>query len=242
MNFERLYINGEWVSPQSTERIKVENPASMYRFAAVPVATDTEVDAACRAAADAAWRWQESPLAARLTICEKMLAQLLTRKAEIVDIEIQELGAPSQMAEKVHFDFQVERMRTFMRLAQEIEFREELEHSTLYREPVGVVAAITPWNYPLGQVVQKIMPAILMGNTVILKPSQHTPLSVYYLVDAFHQAGLPKGVLNLVTGRGGDVGNVLASHPLVDMVSFTGSTTGGIEVGKHGLDSVKKFI
>ena len=95
MNFERLYINGEWVSPQSTERIKVENPASMYRFAAVPVATDTEVDAACRAAADAAWRWQESPLAARLTICEKMLAQLLTRKAEIVDIEIQELGAPS---------------------------------------------------------------------------------------------------------------------------------------------------
>ena len=241
MNFERLYINGEWVSPQSTERIKVENPASMYRFAAVPVATDTEVDAACRAAADAAWRWQESPLAARLTICEKMLAQLLTRKAEIVDIEIQELGAPSQMAEKVHFDFQVERMRTFMRLAQEIEFREELEHSTLYREPVGVVAAITPWNYPLGQVVQKIMPAILMGNTVILKPSQHTPLSVYYLVDAFHQAGLPKGVLNLVTGRGGDVGNVLASHPLVDMVSFTGSTTGGIEVGKHGLDSVKKI-
>lgn len=241
MNFERLYINGEWVEPASEARIEVENPATMRRFAAVPAATREEVDAAVRAAKAAAASWAASSMAERVGICEKMLAHFLTFKEEIVDLERQELGAPRAWAESVHFDFQAERIRTFIRLAPQLPLVEKLERSTLYREPIGVVAAITPWNYPLGQVVQKVMPAILMGNAVVLKPSQHTPLTVYYLVEAFHRAGLPKGLLNLVTGRGGDVGNVLATHPLVDMVSFTGSTTGGIEVGKLGLDSMKRI-
>ena len=118
---------------------------------------------------------------------------------------------------------------------------EKMAESTTYREPVGVVGCITPWNYPLGQVIQKIIPALLMGNTIILKPSQHTPLSAYWLVDAFEKAGFPKGVFNLVTGRGGEVGNALSSHPLVDMISFTGSTKGGVTVSKHALESVKRI-
>ena len=107
---------------------------------------------------------------------------------------------------------------------------EKMAASTTYREPIGVIGCITPWNYPLGQVIQKIIPAMLMGNTVILKPSQHTPLSSYFLADAFEQAGFPKGVFNLVTGRGGEVGDTLSSHPLVSMISFTGSTSGGVTV------------
>lgn len=130
-------------------------------------------------------------------------------------------------------------MLPYIDLAPDVPMVEKMPLSTTYREPVGVVGCITPWNYPLGQVIQKIIPAMLMGNTVILKPSQHTPLSSYYLADAFEKAGFPKGVFNLVTGRGGEVGNALSSHPLVDMISFTGSTSGGITVGKNALESVK---
>ena len=116
-----------------------------------------------------------------------------------------------------------------------------MEHSTVYREPVGVIGCITPWNYPLGQVIQKIVPAMLMGNTVILKPSQHTPLSAYWMAEAFEKAGFPQGVFNMITGRGGEVGNAMSTHPLIDMISFTGSTTGGITVSQQALNSVKRI-
>ena len=131
------------------------------------------------------------------------------------------------------------RTRSYIDLAPKVPLVEKMAYSTTYREPVGVIGCITPWNYPLGQVIQKIVPALLMGNTVILKPSQHTPLSSYYLAEAFEKAGFPKGVFNLITGRGGEVGNALSSHPLVDMISFTGSTSGGVTVGKKALESVK---
>lgn len=240
MEFERLYINGEWVEPASANRIEVENPATMEKFAKVPASTPAEVDAAVNAAAAAFETWQYSDLEDRIAICQRMLEIFTAKRDEIIDLEVAELGTPRQIAAANHFDFQVARMETYIRLAPEVPLMERLEESTLYREPVGVVAAITPWNYPLGQVVQKIMPAILMGNTVVLKPSQHTPLTVYYLVDAFHEAGLPAGVLNLVTGRGADVGDLLAKHEKVDMVSFTGSTSGGIQVGRQALGTVKK--
>ncbi len=241
MNFERLYINGQWLDPMSDDRIQVENPATMYHFASVPAATEEEVDLAVRAAAAAFEEWQFSALEKRISICEKALAFMLEQRDEIIDLEVAELGTPRPIAAVNHFDFQMERIEMYIRLAPKVPLVEKLEASTQYREPVGVVAAITPWNYPLGQVVQKVIPAILMGNTVVLKPSQHAPLTVYYLIDAFDRAGLPKGVLNLVTGRGGDVGDVLSAHPLVDMVSFTGSTSGGIQVGKKALDTVKNI-
>lgn len=239
MNFEQLYINGEWVEPISSDRIPVENPATMEYIAAVPAANEEDVQRAVTAASNAFDTWQWTTLDERIAICRTMRDRLVANRDEIIDLEVRELGTPRAIAAVNHFDFQVKRIDTFIRLATEVPFETRLDESTQYREPVGVVAAITPWNYPLGQVVQKIMPAILMGNTVIVKPSQHTPLTVYYLVQAFHDAGLPAGVLNLVTGRGGDVGNVLANHPDVNMVSFTGSTSGGIDVGKQALNTVK---
>lgn len=118
---------------------------------------------------------------------------------------------------------------------------EKMPLSTVYREPVGVVGCITPWNYPLGQVVQKVIPALLMGNTVVLKPSQHTPLSCYLMADAFDRAGFPKGIFNMVTGRGAEVGDAMATHPMIDMISFTGSTSGGIQVARQALGTVKRI-
>ncbi len=241
MNFEKLYINGQWIDSHSDEYIEVENPATLQHFARVPAANAEDVQNAVRAAKEAWPLWKRTDLSERIAICEKMADILQTFREEIIDLEVAELGAPKEFAAKTHFDFQMERIRTFIRLAPQVPLREILDCSTQYREPIGVVAAITPWNYPLGQVVQKVMPALLMGNAVVVKPSQHTPLTVFYLVDAFERAGLPAGVLNLVTGRGSEVGNVLATHPDVDMVSFTGSTSGGIDVGRQGLLSVKRI-
>ncbi len=140
-----------------------------------------------------------------------------------------------------HVNGPIKRYENFLKIAKSFKYEQELDHAMVLKEPVGVVACLTPWNYPLGQVVQKVIPALLTGNTVVLKPSQNTPLSAFLLAESFDKAGLPKGVFNLVTGAGSEVGNVMASHPKVDMVSFTGSTDGGKEVAKLAIDSVKKI-
>ena len=241
MDFSRLYINGGWVAPLTEDRIAVENPATREIITHVPACGKEDTDRAVAAAQAAAPRWQTVAPAARIEIARRALEQLLAHRDEIIELEIAELGSSRKQTAAAHFDFQVERIRTFIRLAEDIPWETKLEHSTMLREPFGVVAAITPWNYPLGQVVQKLLPALLTGNTVVLKPSQHTPLTVYYLIEAFHQAGLPAGALNLVPGRGSEVGNVLSAHPDVDMISFTGSTSGGITVARQALQTVKQI-
>lgn len=241
MDFSRLYINGGWVAPLTEDRIAVENPATREIITHVPACGKEDTDRAVAAAQAAAPRWQAVAPAARIEIARRALEQLLAHRDEIIELEIAELGSSRKQTAAAHFDFQVERIRTFIRLAEDIPWETKLEHSTMLREPFGVVAAITPWNYPLGQVVQKLLPALLTGNTVVLKPSQHTPLTVYYLIEAFHQAGLPAGALNLVPGRGSEVGNVLSAHPDVDMISFTGSTSGGITVARQALQTVKQI-
>ncbi len=241
MNFSLLYINGAWVEPLTADRIAVENPATKTVIAHVPACRKEDTDRAVAAAKAAAIRWQNTAPEARIAIATQALEYLLAQRDAVIDLEIAELGSSRKQTVGAHFNFQVERIRTFIRLAKEFPWTTRLDHSTMLREPFGVVAAITPWNYPLGQVVQKLLPALLTGNTVVLKPSQHTPLTVYYLVDAFHRAGLPAGVLNLVTGRGSEVGDVLSAHPDVDMISFTGSTSGGITVARQALLTVKQI-
>ena len=239
MNFEKLYIDGQWVDGASGEFIDVENPATRQIFARVPAGNGEDVDKAAKAAHAALPEWSALPLSVRINLMEKFLAIFKSQEDELIDITIKELGSPWAFTKSSQVEYQYVRTRSYIDLAPDVPMVEKMPLSTTYREPVGVVGCITPWNYPLGQVIQKIIPAMLMGNTVILKPSQHTPLSSYYLADAFEKAGFPKGVFNLVTGRGGEVGNALSSHPLVDMISFTGSTSGGITVGKNALESVK---
>lgn len=241
MDFEKLYIDGEWTPASSGEWIDVENPADMKIFARVPRGAAEDIDRAARAAKAAFPAWTAKPLSERIALMERFLAIFRSQEEEIIDLEIKELGAPWSFAKSSHCEYQYTRVRSYIDLAPEVPMVEKMPLSTVYREPVGVVGCITPWNYPLGQVVQKVIPALLMGNTVVLKPSQHTPLSCYLMADAFDRAGFPKGIFNMVTGRGAEVGDAMATHPMIDMISFTGSTSGGIQVARQALGTVKRI-
>lgn len=240
MNYDKLFIGGDWVDSQSADWIEVENPTSLEIIAKVPAANEKDVDLAVQAAADAFPTWRYSSLEERIRVVEQTYQLMAERLEEIAQLEVAELGAPIVWSRNAHAKGPVKRIQHFLKIFKDFSWEEKFPKSRVIKEPVGVVAAITPWNYPLGQIVQKVIPALLTGNTVVLKPSQNTPLSAYILCQAFADAGLPKGVLNMVTGRGGEVGNRLATHPQVDMVSFTGSTSGGKEVAKLAMDSVKK--
>lgn len=241
MDFEKLYIDGEWTPASSGEWIDVENPADMKIFARVPRGAAEDIDRAARAAKAAFPAWAAKPLSERIALMERFLAIFRSQEEEIIALEIKELGAPWAFAKSSHCEYQYTRVRSYIDLAPEVPMVEKMPLSTVYREPVGVIGCITPWNYPLGQVVQKVIPALLMGNTVVLKPSQHTPLSCYLMADAFDRAGFPKGVFNMVTGRGAEVGDAMATHPAIDMISFTGSTSGGIQVARQALGTVKRI-
>jgi aldehyde dehydrogenase (NAD+) len=241
MDFSKLYIGGQWVDSASGQWIDVINPATQKAFARVPAGNAADVDRAARAAAAAFPAWSATSLADRKALMERFLTIFRSQEEELIDITIQELGSPWAFTKSSQVEYQYTRTRSYIDLADQVPLVEKMEASTTYREPVGVVGCITPWNYPLGQVIQKIVPALLMGNTIVLKPSQHTPLSAYWLADAFAQAGFPAGTFNLVTGRGGEVGNAMSDHPLIDMISFTGSTSGGITVSQHALAHVKRI-
>lgn len=241
MDFKKLYINGSWVEGASGTYIGVENPATEQIFAEVPAGTATDVERASKAAQVAFAYWKNIPVSERMAYMQRMLDIFTTMKADLVQVTIQELGAPVQFARTAQIEYQFTRIQSYIDLAEKAPLEEKLPQSTVYREPVGVVGCITPWNYPLGQIVQKVVPAILMGNTVVLKPSQYTPLTAFYLAEAFHQAGFPAGVFNLVTGRGGDIGDVIAEQDEIDMISFTGSTPAGISVGRLALQHLKRI-
>ena len=239
MNFEKIYINGQWVPGSTGQFIDVENPATREIFAKVPAGNAKDVDAAAKAAHRALPVWSATPLEERISLMKRFLEIFRSQEDELIDITIKELGSPYTFTKTAQVEYQYTRTQSYIDLAPKVPLVEHMAASTVYREPVGVIGCITPWNYPLGQVIQKVIPALLMGNTVILKPSQHTPLSSYWLADAFEKANFPKGVFNLVTGRGGEVGDAMATHPLINMISFTGSTSGGINVGKNALTGLK---
>lgn len=239
--FDSFYIGGAWGKPSTTDVLTLENPATRDPFATVPDATPADAVAAIEAAASALPAWSATPLAKRVELMQKALEIFKTYRDEIIRLEALELGAPVSYSANAHCDYQFTRIESYIRESQKVVLEEQFEQSTVVREPVGVIACITPWNYPLGQVVQKIIPALLMGNTVVLKPSQHTPLTAYLLVDSLDRAGFPAGTVNLVTGRGSKLGDTFATHPLVDMISFTGSTAVGIKLSQKALESVKRI-
>ncbi|MDY6065515.1 MAG: aldehyde dehydrogenase family protein [Finegoldia sp.] len=242
MNNEKLYINGEYIDSESGQWINVENPTTEEIIARVPRANQKDVDKAVEAASNSLEAWSNLDLEKRIEYVEKYNQWMKDHSEEFLDTFAKELGSPLGFAKTSQYRLQIRRTDNFIKQVKNIEFEKELEGGgRLRKEAVGVVAAITPWNYPLGQIIQKVIPALLVGCTVVLKPSQKTPLSAYLLVQGFDEVGLPKGVLNLVTGKGSEIGDMLSSHPQVDMVSFTGSTKAGGEVGKRAMEGVKKI-
>jgi aldehyde dehydrogenase (NAD+) len=243
MTFERdrLYIGGEWVAPSSASSIAVENPATEEVLGHVPEGSSSDVDRAVAAARAAFDGWAGTSMAARGAVLDRLHAALAARAGDIARTVGLELGTPRRVAERVQAGLPLTVLRGYADLAVRPEpAPETVGNSLIVHEPVGVVGAITPWNYPLHQVVAKVAAALAAGCTVVLKPSELTPLVAYLLFDAADEAGVPAGVLNLVTGTGPVVGAAIAGHPDVDMVSFTGSTATGRAITHAAADRIAK--
>ncbi|NLX61276.1 MAG: aldehyde dehydrogenase family protein [Tissierellia bacterium] len=241
MDYTKLYINGEWIESNSKEFIEVENPANREIIGKVPRANKADVDYAVRSAREAFETWQYTDLSTRISLVERLIEELYKRADELAAMIVKELGRGMDFALNMHTLPFIKDGENYVRIVKEYEFEKDMGDHLLRMEPVGVVAALTPWNYPLGQVTKKVIPALLTGNTIILKPSQNTPLVTYILADAIDKLGFPKGVFNLVTGTGAEVGNMLVEHEDVDMVTFTGSTKTGREVAQRTMKTIKRL-
>lgn len=239
-NYSRteLYIDGRWVSPVGSDAIDVIDPATEKVLGSVPAGTAADVDTAV-AAARAAFDPLVS-VAERRARLDAVIASLEKHLPQIAETITAEMGAPVRIAQTVQTQVPLAVARGVADALAGFEFEERIGNSLVLREPYGVVGAITPWNYPLYQVVAKVLPAIAAGCTVVLKPSNEAPLSVFEFIDALADAGLPPGVVNLVSGPGQVIGERLATHPEVDFVSFTGSTSVGSRVGELAGQSIKK--
>ncbi|MER7762852.1 aldehyde dehydrogenase family protein [Streptomyces sp. NPDC097619] len=235
-----MYIGGEWRPAAGTGLIEVRNPADEQVIATVPAGTAEDVDAAVRAAREALPGWAATPPADRAARIAALRDVLLARRAEFAATISAELGATLAFAERVQVGAPVAVASAIAEIAATHPFEEKLGNSRVLLEPIGVVGAITPWNYPLHQVVAKVAPALAAGCTVVLKPAEDTPLTARLFASAVAEAGLPAGVFNLVTGTGPVAGQALVTHPDVDLVSFTGSTAVGRQVGAAAGAAVKK--
>ena len=235
-----LFIGGEWQAAASGAEFETLDPATGQPHAQVSLAGTADADAAVRAARAALPAWAATPpaeRAARLTALRDVLA---ARKDEIAETVTAELGAPLPFSQAVHAGVPILVAGSYAELAASYAFEEKVGNSTVHAEPVGVVGAITPWNYPLHQIVAKVAPALAAGCTIVLKPAEDTPLTAQLFAEAVHEAGVPAGVFNLVTGLGPVAGQALAEHEGVDLVSFTGSTAVGRKIGATAGAAVKR--
>ncbi len=237
---DKLYINGAWVPSTGTGSIEVVNAATEEVMGTVPKGTAEDVDHAARAAADAFSQWSKTSVDERSKTLARVQEALGARSADIATLISKEVGMPFTLSNLIQVGLPITSFATMSQIVREIAFEEEIGSSLVVREPIGVVGCITPWNYPLHQICAKVAPAIAAGCTVVLKPSVVAPLNVFVLAEVFDEIGLPPGVFNLVTGPGTVVGEAISSHPLIDMVSFTGSTRAGKRVMQLAADNVKR--
>jgi aldehyde dehydrogenase (NAD+) len=235
-----FFIDGEWVSPAADEVIEVIEAATEEVMGSVPAGTAEDVDRAVAAASKAFATWGESTRAERVEVMENLVAGLTAREEEIARIISREVGMPFRQSLGSPAESSTTQFHDTLNLLRTFAFEENIGTALVRREPIGVVAAITPWNYPLSQIAFKVAPALAAGCTVVIKPSEVAPLSAFVLAEVAQAAGMPAGVLNLVTGYGPVVGEALAAHPNVDMVSFTGSTRAGRRVSELASGTVKR--
>ncbi|WTB91635.1 aldehyde dehydrogenase family protein [Streptomyces cellulosae] len=238
--YDGMYIDGAWRPAAGRDVIEVVGPADEQVIATVPAGTVEDVDAAVRAARAALHAWAATPPAERAARLAALRDQLHARRDEIAATVTAELGAPEKLSQTVHAGVPVAVAGSYAELASTYEFEEKIGNSTVFHEPVGVVGAITPWNYPLHQIVAKAAPALAAGCTIVVKPAENTPLVARIFAECVHEAGVPAGVFNLVTGLGPVAGQALAEHPDVDLLSFTGSTAVGRRIGAIAAGMVKR--
>ena len=236
---DKVFIGGEWVEPSGADPIEVVNSTTEEVMGSIPGCTPVEVDRAVEAAHDAFESWSQTSREERAGYITAIGEGLSERAEEIATTIAQELGMPLKLSRIVQVGLPASQFASTPQLMEEVEWEEEVGNSRVLREPVGVLGAITPWNYPLNQIACKVAPALAAGCTVVLKPSEVAPLNAFLLTEVIEAAGLPAGVFNLVTGTGPVVGEAIAGHPGVDMISFTGSTRAGRRVSELAAATVK---
>jgi len=237
----KFYIDGAWVDPLESNDFDVLNPATERAIATISMGSADDVDLAVKAARRAFQSFSKTSKQERINLLQRILEVYKTRYDEMAEVISLELGAPVSMSKNSQAAVGVGHLEGFLKAIDELVLRQEMANGdTLIREPIGVCGLITPWNWPVNQVALKVLPAIAVGCTVVLKPSELTPLSAILYAEILHEAGVPKGVFNLVNGGGPVTGAALSRHTDVDMMSFTGSTRAGIAVTKDAADTVKK--
>jgi betaine-aldehyde dehydrogenase len=237
---DRLFIDNRWVAPHGNAFIDVIGPASEAIVGRIPAGDAADADAAVQAARAAFDAWSTTPPAQRAGYLARIAEGLRARSDELARLIASEVGMPLKLAAAIQVGSPIAIFADYARLATEFEWERQVGHSRVLREAAGVVACITPWNYPLHQIAAKVGAALAAGCTVVLKPSEVAPLNAFVLAEVIEAAGLPAGVFNLVTGYGPAAGEALVRHPDVDMVSFTGSTAAGRRIGEVAAATVKR--
>ncbi|MDP6975586.1 MAG: aldehyde dehydrogenase family protein [Acidimicrobiales bacterium] len=237
---DEIYVNGKWAPSAGDGSIDVVNPSNEAVIGSVPDGTAADVDAAVAAAKAAFPEWSGRSLEDRLGFIEKLGAGLAARAEEIGALISSEVGMPATLSTMIQAGMPAATTAGVPETARNFDFEETISRSLVTREPVGVVGCITPWNYPLHQIMAKVAPAMAVGCTVVLKPSEVAPLNAFVLAEIIDELGFPAGVFNLVSGVGPVVGEAIAAHPDVDMVSFTGSTRAGTRVAEVAASNVTK--
>ena len=236
----KLYIGGKWVEPQGDGEIIIINPATEERIGSVPLGNSSDVDVAVAAAREALPAWSQSGMDVRIDILEKLSNAIKERTEEIASLITSEVGTPIEYSRMAMVGTPRVVAGSYAKILDSYEWEHEVRNSLIVKEPIGVVAMITPWNFPLHQIIGKVAPAIAAGCTMVLKPSKEAPLTAFVLADILDTIGLPSGVFNLVSGHGSEIGEYLSSHIDVDMVSFTGSTGAGTRVSEVAAPTVKR--
>ncbi|UUX49930.1 aldehyde dehydrogenase family protein [Nisaea acidiphila] len=239
-----FYIDGKWVAPIKANDFPVINPANETEYATISLGTEDDVNAAVAAAKAAFSSWSTTPHAERVAKVEKLAEIYQERMEEMAEAISGEMGAPKNIASSQQAAAGLGHIKAFIRALKEFEFEgplsEKFQSEYIIHEPIGVCGLITPWNWPMNQVTLKVVPAVGVGCTVLLKPSEIAPMSSMLFAEFMDQAGFPAGVFNLVNGDGPTVGEAMSRHPDIDMMSFTGSTRAGVAVTKAAADTVKR--
>lgn len=238
-NREKFYINGEWVKPSTDLRLDVINPATEEAIGQVPLGGQADVDRAVAAAVKAFETFALTSKADRVELLSNIIDVYKTRSSDIASVISEEMGAPSGLANGAQAPAGLGHLMTTLRVLEAFDFEERLGNSRVIKEPAGVCGFITPWNWPINQIVCKVAPALAAGCTMVLKPSEVAPFNAVLFTEVLDKAGVPAGVFNMIQG-GSTVGTALSSHPDIDMVSFTGSTRAGVEVAKNAAATVKR--
>ena len=236
----KFYIDGEWVTPAGSGSFEVINPATEEPAGKIKLGNADDADRAVLAARNAFPSFSRTSKAERVELIEAILQEYRVRIDELAEAITEEMGAPSRLAKDLHAKIGHIHLKIAQKVLQDFAFRRERGGSTLVYEPIGVCALITPWNWPINQIAAKVAPALATGCTMVLKPSEYSPFSAQIWTEVFDKAGVPPGVFNMIQGTGPEVGAALASHPEVDMVSFTGSTRAGVEVARAAAPTVKR--